>query len=274
MNGSRQRVHIQLKWKGKTMKSMSRSILAGAVIALVHVAAANATEPSYQGYKGVIDNTGPAPVYKGTPVPIPHPIPETHSFYVRGDIGLGTHDVPELAINGVEFGQEDMNDVFTAGAGIGVYLRDSFRADITVDYRWDADVTGVNTVTGNQHTTEVDSILVLGNVYYDFLDRDRFTPYVGVGAGFVKHDSRDRRVFTNGQQVAMGDGADSSELALAAMAGFSYTIHKGLLVDAGYRYLYLGDTKTLPINNPQFGALEINEMQAHELRFGLRYEIY
>lgn len=256
------------------MRSMGRSILVGTALMLTPLVAAHATEPGYQGYKGVIDRTQGTPVYKGVPVPVPQPIPETHSFYVRGDLGLGAHDTPEIDINGNQLAQEDMNDVATAGAGIGVYFRDSIRGDITVDYRWDADISATNPVNGNQHKSRIDSIVALGNIYYDFGDRDRFSPYIGVGAGFVKHDSRTRTIHANGQQIATSNGADSSDIALAAMAGFSWAIKKGLMIDTGYRYLYMGDTKTQPTANGNFGALQINEMQAHELRFGLRYEIY
>lgn len=253
---------------------MSRSVIASTVLVVVQLAAAHATEPGHHSYKAVIDNTQPAPVYKGIPVPAPVPIPETHAFYVRGDANLSFFEPPEIELGGIKFGQEDMTETFSTGVGIGVYFRDSIRGDVTVDYRWDADVSGVNPVTGNEHSTEVYSILGLANLYYDFGNRDRFSPYIGAGIGLVHHNTRERRVFTNGSQVAQSDGSDSVDFAVAAMAGFSYAVHQGFLIDVGYRYLYLGDTETQPTIGGQFGALHVNDIQSHELRFGLRYEVF
>lgn len=247
------------------MRSMGRQIVLGIALAVLHLAAANATEPAYQS---VIDNR------QGIPVPAPAPIPEYGHLYLRGDLGLGTHVDPDITMAGAGFDHETIDDVFTAGVGFGSYFREFLRGDVTVDYRWDADVSGVDAATGNRHNTKIDSILVLGNLYYDIGRRERFSPYIGVGVGYVKHDTRQRTIHANGAQIGTSPGADSSDFAAAAMAGFSYELHQGFLLDAGYRFLHLGDAKTQPSANGQFAAEEINNIQAHELRVGLRYEIY
>ena len=54
------------------------------------------------------------------------------------------------------------------------------------------------------------------------------------------------------------------------MAGFSYRLSSWWMFDAGYRYLFLGDAKTQPPGTAN--SLQIDDIRAHELRFGVRYE--
>ena len=68
----------------------------------------------------------------------------------------------------------DVDAGLSVGGGIGVYLYRNFRADVTLDYRMDTDVFGqltTGTAPLNQFTGEIDSLVGLVNVYYDFAKR-------------------------------------------------------------------------------------------------------
>ena len=62
------------------------------------------------------------------------------------------------------------------------------------------------------------------------------------------------------------------------MTGFTVALRDRMTLDAGYRFLYLGQAKSgnfyetgNPINAA--GPVNIDEIHAHEFRVGLRYDI-
>jgi len=181
-------------------------------------------------------------------------IPEYPTWYLRGDIGWGFAESFDLNQTGTTFVNPEAEDTFTIGGGLGYFFSDNVRGDVTVDYRFDADVTGINTTTSTLQTTDLSSTVVLGSLYYDIRGRDKFSPYIGGGLGVSFNES-------NSSESRRAD------FAAAAMAGISYRMQDNILLDAGYRFLYLGDARTdaaIP--------LELEEITAHEIRVGVRYE--
>jgi len=88
------------------------------------------------------------------------------------------------------------------------------------------------------------------------------------------HDTGGRVVSQGGASVTTGESKVNTDLAVAAMVGFSYMIDQGFLIDAGYRFLYLGDAEAGPTLDGLSATEEIRDITAHEFRFGIRYEIY
>jgi len=190
------------------------------------------------------------------PVPPAIAIPDYSPWYLRGDIAWSLFEDPDISQAGTLFSGENIDDTFSLGAGFGYYFSDSIRGDITVDHRFEADVTGTNSATGVRQDADLATTAVLANLYYDIGGRDHITPYIGGGIGFALNDTgRENNV----------------DFSAAAMAGFSVSIHDGFLFDAGYRFLYLGDAETAA--NGAAGALSIDDIYTHELRIGFRYEI-
>ena len=86
------------------------------------------------------------------------------------------------------------------------------------------------------------STVALANLYYDFDFGSRFTPYLGVGLGFTHNEATAGSVIDDtGAVTATIDGSSSTNVAGAAMAGVSMKLRDRLSLDAGYRFLYLGD---------------------------------
>ncbi|MHA1164844.1 MAG: outer membrane protein [Alphaproteobacteria bacterium] len=198
-------------------------------------------------------------------VPAPIPIPDyANTFYLRGDFGWALYETPNIGDATTSYTNDDMGDAFSLGAGFGYNFRDTIRGDITVDYRSDTDVSATNAVT--THRTDLSSVAVLANVYYDFQGRNRLTPYVGGGIGFAYNETDNHMI--NGGGGTSGHG--QAEFAGALMAGFSYRMNDSWLLDAGYRYLFLGDAKTE--STATTNGLKIEDIRAHELRFGFRRE--
>jgi len=199
-------------------------------------------------------------------VPAPIPIPDyANMFYLRGDIGWASYESSDIGETGINFTNGSLDDTVSVGAGFGVNFRDKIRGDITADFMFDTDVAATNPTTGNIHSTDLSSIVVLTNLYYDMLGRDRFTPYVGGGIGFSYNETDTLTTSAGGNT----SGSGSTEFAAALMAGFSYRMDDRWMLDAGYRFLFLGDAKT---KSGSANSMRIDDIQVHELRFGVRYE--
>lgn len=202
---------------------------------------------------------------------------EMSRFYIRGDGGYAWHDDPDM-IEDSTFVLENgsIDATWTAGGGIGVYFSESFRGDITADWRTDTGVHADNTdaVVGGPRDFDISSTVVLANLYYDINTGHSIMPYVGVGLGWASHRTHEGFA-TVGVAPAIIEAATASDLAAAFMIGFAKDISTGLKLDVGYRYLYMGDANTGEIvGGVGSGDPVIEDITAHELRVGLRYDIW
>lgn len=218
------------------------------------------------------------------------------SWYFRIDGGYAFHDDPNMVEQGIfDLSDSKIGDTWTLGGGFGRYFTRNIRGDLTVDYRFEADV------EGNRSGTEfrafgLKSTVLLANLYYDFNPGERFSPYVGIALGWVRHETAGGNADTCDCGGSI-DGDSSDDVAGALMAGFSWNLLAGrqeyagstkdgpvyaspsrnLYLDVGYRFLYLGEAKTgLVVNGlgDEFSrGIKVEEIHAHELRVGLRYDL-
>jgi opacity protein-like surface antigen len=261
---------------------------------------------------GAAGSAGAADMYEGGSLKDgPYPMPEMARWYLRGDVGYATHRDSDI----VEFDQtgsyvlenSGIDEAWTVGGGIGVYFGSSLRGDITYDHRSDAGVEGnkpAGILFDGDRSFDVDSDVVLANLYYDIDMNMRFTPYLGFGLGWA----------SNRANEGSGDGCQcgqnipvviesntTTNFAWALMAGFVIDLggHQGgslkdgyaskdvnsiwtpLKLDFGYRYLDMGEVSTgevigVPAAGPApvSGDPVIEDYSAHEFRVGLRYDIY
>lgn len=237
----------------------------------------------------------------------------TPSWYARVDGGYAGHDAPSLIEDHYyDLTDTDMENTWTVGGGVGRYFGNGFRGDITLDHRFEADVTGtladpLSNLPG-QRTFGMSSTVVLANLYYDFDFGNRWTPYIGAGLGFT-HNETTAGTVTDPCGCLTGtiDGDSNTDVAAALMAGLSVKLRGGttqmaggfkdggvavdngrsLFLDVGYRFLYLGEAATGPVNaiytapvtggHGGTGAISqdpvVEDIHAHELRVGLRYNL-
>jgi opacity protein-like surface antigen len=283
------------------MAFMRATALLGAALVLGNVQGAMAADlGNYDG--GSIKDGGYAP-YQA-----PH-----RSFYVRVDGGYSwnkTPDITETMTCGSCTQTFDMintsyDDTWTIGGGIGMNFTNRIRGDLTYDYRFDRDVSGE--VVGSGHfgmdgvrDFGLKSHLFLANLYYDFDFGRRFTPYVGGGIGFASHKTGAGTVTDPcGCVIATIDEGSNTEFAAALMAGVSIKLWGGeqqiegggmkgvpmyvdsgrkVSLDIGYRYVWMGDAETGAVVRTVDGHQTaddpiVEDITAHELRVGLRYNL-
>ena len=219
-------------------------------------------------------------------------------FYLRGDFIASANDfgsvseLPNYTESNAHIGN---NHAF--GAGLGMYFSPSVRGDLTLDWSNAASVhgdviDGAATVQGTRQFG-VKHMVGLANVYYDFDTRTRFTPYLGVGLGFARNTTTAGSVVISGCDApangttagcaANMDGVSKINAAGALMAGFSARLADRWSLDAGYRFLYVGDAATsdiqitrannLPIYPQTTPAAQVHDMYEHQLRVGLRMDL-
>ncbi len=261
------------------MTRFSISIVAGAALFIAFSTVAQAG--------GIYAEEGGSlkdPVYTGVPVPAPMPIPETTAWYIRGDAGFASYQEPDvLEENIASLVNTGIDSTWTVGAGIGYYFTPNLRGDITVDYFSETIVKGRNisaaTTFGiGRRAFDLNSRVVLANLYYDFDQRGHFSPYVGVGIGAAWNKAGPGTAYSAAGNGIIHD-ASTTDIAVALMAGASVKIEEGLHFDANYRYLYLGEAHTGIITDPAAvipdgGDTAIDELHVHQFRVGLRQDIW
>jgi opacity protein-like surface antigen len=233
----------------------------------------------------------------------PGTMPLQARWYVRGDLGYAWHDDPEMIEDGIWVASEaEIDDTWTIGGGIGVYFSANLRGDVTVDYRNDAEVYGYfpDTFVGaGRREFDLSSTVVLANLYYDFYRDGRLSTYAGAGLGLVNHQTHDGVAVSDCGCTYTIAGETETDVAAAFMVGAVFDLagertygsikdggdnniatpeHRGLRLDLGYRFLYMGEAVTGPVLNaggvPVSDDPILEDVQAHEFRIGLRYDIW
>jgi opacity protein-like surface antigen len=234
---------------------------------------------------------------------VPAPVTSHTAWYVRGDIGYAIQDEPDIteAAGLYDLDSPSLDNTWTFGLGIGRYFASNFRGDITWDYRRESDVRGftLEAPFAGDRRFGLSSNVILANLYYDFKRGGHVTPYIGAGIGAVHHRTSRGEVVPTPCGCA-GDIESSSNWSVAAafMAGVtinfgSQTTYGGSIkdapvtidtrgrwnLDAGYRFLYLGEARTGSIAassgwGPVIDGDKVKDITAHELRLGLRYDLH
>jgi opacity protein-like surface antigen len=224
------------------------------------------------------------------------------SWYVRADGGYSGFDTPAMMEHGIyELTETAIDSTWSAGGGIGHYFGNGFRGDLTWDHRFEADAQGTladhyANLEGVRHFG-IKSDVFLANMYYDFDAGSRFSPYLGIGLGVTRNKTTAGTVESCGCTTGTIDAGSDTHVAGAAMAGFSVKLRggeqqaggfkdspmtvstgRGLYLDVGYRFLYLGGVETGAVVSTTSTATvaedpKVEDIHAHEFRFGVRYDI-
>lgn len=223
-------------------------------------------------------------------------------FYLRADGAYASYDRPTIDIDGkFDMYNTKMDGSWSAGGGVGYYINKNWRADFTLEQRFNSDVSGSYLYNNGGAPVTSDgkfglkSTLGLFNIYYDFDTRSRFTPYLGAGLGWVDHKTSTGSFTDSCGCLSTIDSGSKSSVAGALMAGVAINLTgrgpaagtgegggdtaRNLYLDLGYRFLYLGDAETgavkavLPVPVTVAEDPTVSSIHAHEFRVGLRYDI-
>lgn len=238
----------------------------------------------------------------------------TQGWYLRGDIGHSNVNAVKMQVTraGVpdDYLSAKLDKRPTFGIGVGTYINNWLRADVTLSYRNNAGLNGVYsspaagrdpTVGREETSAKLTNLAALFNVYADLGTWSGITPYVGGGIGVARNKFSGYSgtyyigpahpaygtVCPGGPWVApavetcaspsqFGSGT-RTQLAWALMAGAAIDLTPQLKFDLGYRYIHYGkaqsgaDAVALASVPSTTITLGTKDLNAHEFRFGVRY---
>lgn len=187
---------------------------------------------------------------------------QSPGFYIGGAAGANWSNDSDVTGAGVPNGTSVDYDTGWAGLLNGGYaFTNGIRTELEVGYRGN-DVDGVNGVQAA--AGDVSSWDLMGNVYYDFRNSSKFTPYVGAGIGGAWVDFDGISTPVAGRTLS----GDDIGFAYQGIAGVSYAITDALGLFADYRYMATTDLSVDSNNNNQSADMEYSN---HSLFLGMRY---
>lgn len=221
-----------------------------------------------------------------------------------GTVSFRTFDPgPPIAYGHDKFSSQDIDNNVTWGGGVGYRFTDYLRADATVD-GFRTDFSGrtssaypcwggpADTGCRSEGRAEMSAISVMANGYLDLGTIVGLTPYVGGGVGYsyVSWSNLNERFYCVDDAVNctapvfVGTdrhrGVHDWRFTYALMAGVAYDLTQDLKVDLGYKYRHIDGGDMFKWNSAQVadGATGIQGkdggLSQHEIRVGLRYEIW
>lgn len=176
-------------------------------------------------------------------------------------IGAGvTHTSDSDWDDGTDTGSIDLSNAVNFAAAIGANVSDNARAELEVSYRnADLDSITLDGVGSADLNGELKTTVVLLNGYYDFMQGQKFRPFISAGIGLARHSGT---VDAVGGLGTPGVDATDTVFAFQAGIGASYAVSDQTDIWGGIRYLGSSD--------PDFDGLEA-EYDAGEARIGLRF---
>ena len=178
--------------------------------------------------------------------------------YFRMDVGYGLTLTPEGTTTTGDMTGEDVANLALFSAGVGYRFSNKLRADLTADYRTDAEF-DATTPSGAAVRSEVNGLAVMLNGYYDIGTFEGFTPYLGGGVGIVRLETTEQ----TGTMVA-GDTSTNFAWALNVGSAIELGNDENTLADVSYRFVSLGKFK-------QQDGTTYDDLMVHEFRAGLRH---
>lgn len=198
---------------------------------------------------------------------------EARGFYVRGDLGASlSRNTGGSVVNGDGF-EGDLGNSVLVEAGVGYQLPYNLRADLTVGYRPGFKVSSRETTSGVSVTADADvrTWAVMANAYYDIATGTAFTPYVGVGLGVAFNRINDT-TYRFGAAQFSENGHSKTNFAWSVQAGVAYAVTQNVKLDAGYRYIDLGEFETGGSSTVGPVPRVKGDVRAHELKVAVRYQ--
>ena len=237
------------------------------------------------------------------------PVEDFGGWYLRGDIGFSNQRVNNIRKSDptaysqisslTETTSFDSGGVFDVGAGYR--FNNWFRADVTAQYRGNANFKGSDVFTASafglpyngqdNYSASKSELLFLANAYVDLGTWWCVTPFIGAGIGTSRvtisnfTDTGVTNIHTNplyvgGPPVAsFASAANGSKwnFAWAAHAGLAYRISPSATLELAYSYVDLGSGTTGVISDftgfKAGNVFKFNDITSHDLTLGVRWDL-
>jgi opacity protein-like surface antigen len=231
-------------------------------------------------------------------------------WYLRGDVGVGMQRFSDFDFTqtnpspGVvwpaswRIDQRDIKDTAFVGFGFGYQLGGWLRFDATGEYRTSSKGKAVGSYAGaadfcfggrcfDLYDFDHQASVFLANAYLDLGTWWYFTPFVGVGAGAVRHNiSALHDVGFDGLGGSSFGFANKDrvtwDFAWAVHAGVAYNVTTNVKLEFAYRYLNMGSPLTVEVDcggvtggcgiggGPR-AFYTLTDFDSHDFKLGMRW---
>lgn len=126
-------------------------------------------------------------------------------------------------------------------------------------------------------SSEISISTLFVNIYYDFKNSSKFTPYIGAGLGiaFIGIEGNSQTVGNIYAEDVMKYGKNTdSNFAWNIGLGLAYDFNDRISLDLGYRYSNFGDVKSkyATENGVQdLAKIRVDSLDAHQIMLGVRF---
>lgn len=144
---------------------------------------------------------------------------------------------------------------FVGDLVLGYKFDNNFRSDLDFGYR----NIDFNKFAGEKNSSELNSYAFTLNVYYDFINSSKFTPFVGLGAGLAINDVDGKGILVNKK---------STGVAFQGTAGVAYNIADNWDLSLAYRYFKTFDHKLKQAESGRYGKYNFS---TQDIILGIRY---
>ena len=172
-------------------------------------------------------------------------------MYMSGNLGYTMLNDSDLSVIG-DKATVTFDDGFAGGIALGYGFSKNIRVEGELAYQEnDVDTGSYNGDTENDLDSDVTSLALLCNSYYDFENSSSFTPFITAGIGVANINV----------STPIGD-AEDTVFAYQVGGGVAYDITEKTALDLTYRYFATEDPSDYGINA---------EYASHNFYVGLRY---
>ncbi len=188
------------------------------------------------------------------------------TFYVKGQVGWDK-------LNKIK-GLKSKNNVFL-GLGVGYYVMDNVRADLTWDHYFDPKHKGTVSIedvklSGAKLKSKADTLMING--FVDLFDVSVAKVFAGAGIGM----SMIKTKLSVPAQTVNGVAIDADSISSKKKNNFAYAVHLGAATEFApgvngeltYSYRDMGKFKKNKDNNVSFSALK-----GHHIAAGVRFDL-
>jgi opacity protein-like surface antigen len=223
--------------------------------------------------------------------PVVVPAAEFSGWYLRGYIGFSNQNVGSLG--DANYANYDavatVNKSFDAapfgGIGIGYYVNNWLRFDVTGEYRGSANFHGFEigyvggTARDDNYSGSKYEWTFLANGYIDLGTWYNFTPFIGAGIGVSRNTiSSFTDIGENTGNDSYASSASKWSFAWALYAGVGFNLTRNATLEFAYRYINLGNATTgdqigYDGTNMFYNPKEFNHLTSNDFMLGLRFNL-
>jgi opacity protein-like surface antigen len=179
-------------------------------------------------------------------------------YYAGADVGIAMPKKEKLNEGGYKTSFK-ADDGFVGDIIGGYNFGNNIRAELDLGMRRYS----MDKVANVQAGGRINSYALTANVFYDFNNKTKLTPFLGIGAGAARTKMKINDASLVNSALVGSKSDTSTKFAMQGTAGIAYKITDALSASLAYRYF-----TTL---NQKFESAEY-DLISHEVLFGLRYE--